>query len=234
MGKEIAVKKSEELAIPSELLNMFDVNDNIKGVTGRIPVIKIIHQAQMFSDKDGDVKFLSIEGIILHHSPVNSYWENSFDETGGGVPPDCYSMDSEIPQGDKQQSKLCYNCPMNKFGSKGRGKACKNMWRLHILCDDSQIPKRMTIPPSNILGVQDFLVKLRDLNLPHELAKLKITLKKAKSKDGIEYSQLNFDIVDTVKTKAEADRIKAIKTSFSGAFGDIVEADEVGEDTTKL
>lgn len=234
MSKE----KENSLAIIDEnalaaVEGIFDVNDNIKGVKGRIPQIKMVHQAQMFKD-NADNKFESFEGIILHHSPANAYWDKSFEETGGGVLPDCFSLDGSHPvatEGKKTVCASCHNCPMNQFGSDkrgGRGKACKNMWRLHILVQNQAIPKRVTLPPSSIPAVQDFLVDLRDKKVPHEIIPTEFRLKATKNKDGITYSEIVFKPLwaKIIKEKDDALALKKIKEDFSYAFGEVIEAEE--------
>lgn len=224
-SKEIAFKDYQS-KVPSEVAGMFDVNDNIKGITGRLPSIKIIHQAQMFAFGEDKVK--SFKGIILHHGPANAYWEKSFDESGGGSLPDCASLDAIKPDfGMMRQSEHCARCPRNEFGSDGsRGKACKNMWRLHILVEGQSIPKRLTLPPSNLGNVQDFLVYLRDINLPHELTVVDFSLKSEKNKDGIVYSAISFNPISVINDVNYAKNLKKIKEDFSQAFGEIVDLDE--------
>ena len=43
---------------------------------------------------DGDVEVKELVGIIVYHRMTRTYWETSFDESGGGVFPDCFSLDS--------------------------------------------------------------------------------------------------------------------------------------------
>lgn len=229
---EVAVKEEALVFDPSSVAtDIFDVNDNIKGVTGRIPQIKIMHRVEMFANQAGE-KFSSFKGIILHHSPTNAYWENDFSTSGGGTPPECASTNGEYPDsGEKKQCKTCFKCTQNTFGSgkDGKGKACKNLWRLHILVEGQQIPKRLTLPPSNIGVLQDFLVDLRDVGVPHELAILEFTLIPEKSKSGIEYSLINIKPIGTINNRQKALELKKIKDDFSAAFGQEIDGDEFAE-----
>ena len=236
-----ALAKAESVSIDVFMANknietqgIFDVNDNIKGVRGRIPTIQIIHKAEQFKLQDGS-KLDSFKGIILHHSPANAFWEAAYDSTGGGVPPDCSSSNGEKPNsGEKLQSKYCFDCPQNKFGTgkpdkdgKRKGKACKNMWRLHILIDEQQIPKRLTLPPSNTGALQDFLIYLRDINLPHELAILEFSLVPTASKTGIVYSMISIKPIGVITDKNKALALKKVKQSFLEAFSEVIDIDEV-------
>lgn len=215
--------------LSKDVADNFDVDDNIKGVKGRLPQIKIAHQVNLFQDATGDT-FKEFEGIILHHTASNAFWMKSFDETGGGELPECFSMDAVNPDGESIQNSTCVDCPKNAFKSApdgGRGKACKNMWRLHILIDGQIIPKRLTVPPSNLGAIQEFLIGLRDKNIPHELAVIKFTLKPAKNKDSIAFSMLNMEIVSVIEDVPTAKAIKETIESFAASFGQAIVADEM-------
>jgi hypothetical protein len=218
------IQKIEEVKDIAKLTELFDLKDNLKGVQARIPSIKIIHQAQMFTNEDGTDRFTEFEGIIVHHSPINAFWKESFDATGGGTMPDCASYDGEKPFTENPVSQFCYNCPMNQFGSanngKGKGKACKNSWRLHILPVEGQLPKRLVLPPSQHGAIQDFLIKLVDKKIPHELAVVKFTLKEVKNADGIKFSMIQFDIKGIVTDLTKAQEIKTVKDRFNERFND--------------
>lgn len=234
MTKELIKKETVEITDFKEsdlspVGDIFDVNDNMKGVSGRIPQIKINHQVRMFTNQDKSQKFETFRGIILHHSPINAYWAESFDKTGGGTPPDCSSMNASTPADNVgKQAEACFKCPQNQFGSgpEGSGKACKNMWRLHVLVENQKIPKRLTIPPSNIGALQDFLVTLRDINVPHELAIVNFSLIPAKSKNGIEYSMIQLRIDAVVNKRDKALELKKLKDDFSAAFQEVIEVEE--------
>jgi len=228
MTNELATLEDMDL---SEVQGLFDVGDNIKGITGRIPQVKIIHQAQMFSNQDGTQKFEKFTGIIVHHTAVNAFWANSFDETGGGTLPTCSSMDGEAPNVAEPQSKYCYDCPQNQWGSAGKGKACKNSWRLHILPEEGTLPKRMTVPPALIGAVQDFFISLVDMKVPHELAVVEFTLAKTKNKDGIEYSMIRFKVKGVITQRQRALQIKKLKEQFANAFGEGIDSREMANST---
>jgi hypothetical protein len=211
-----------------EVADQFDVDDNIRGVKGKLPQIKIGHQMNLFQDATG-ATFKEFNGIILHHSAANAFWEKSFDETGGGEIPNCFSMDGFTPDGESLQADNCAECAKNAFKSDpsgGRGKACKNMWRLHILVDGQVIPKRLTLPPSNLGAVQEFLVGLRDRNIPHELAVIRFGLKPSKNKDGIAYSTMTFELKAVITDPETAKALKGIKESFAASFGQAIMAEE--------
>ena len=89
-----------------------------------------------------------IKGIIVWHHKSNAYWASGNTDTD--TPPDCASLDGISGQGDPGNS--CALCPYNEFGSGegGRGKACKNMERLYILCEDNILPYVLALSPTSL------------------------------------------------------------------------------------
>jgi hypothetical protein len=217
-----------------EVAGYFDVDDNIRGVKGKLPQIKIAHQVNLFQDATG-ATMKEFDGIILHHNSANAWWLKPFDETGGGEIPDCFSTDAFHPDGETVQAACCAECVKNKFksadGGEGRGKACKNMWRLHILVDGQVIPKRLTLPPSNIGAVQEFLIGLRDRNIAHELAVVRFGLKPSKNKDGIAYSTIAFELKSVIEDLKTAKALKNIKESFATSFDQAITSEEMEAET---
>ena len=193
---------------------MFDLKKGMEGVKARLPQIQIAHRADMFMFSDGS-KVETFRAIILDHHNVNAYWDKSYDDTGGGEPPACFSMDGVMPSADLEVPvhPECYDCPMNQFGSEpkkkdgkeSRGKACKNMKRIHLLMPNELMPHRLTAPPSSIGAFDIFLSQLRSKAIPHQLVPVELGLKKGHNKDGVEFSELTFtteyiDLEDGGKT----------------------------------
>ena len=212
------------------LNDMFDLKENMAGVEARLPQIKIIHQAQMFEMPDGE-KEKTISGVILDISRANAYWEVSFDTTGGGTPPDCASLDGVKPDpfSGQIQSQTCASCPKNQFGSDGgRGKACKNLKRLHILMDGDLLPSRLTIPPSNLKPIDMYVTILTGKGTPYQLVVTEMSLKKVQNKDGIAYSELVLRSLSKIEDRDAALRIKAMRAEFLGVMrGQTITAEEV-------
>jgi len=63
--------------------------------------------------------------VILAAVQERTYYAQAY--TGEGAAPDCYSFNGETPEANAAdpQSDACATCPMNEWGSNGRGKACK-------------------------------------------------------------------------------------------------------------
>ena len=196
------VKNNKDLSVietlPDELRDEFDLGANMEGVQPRLPMIGIVHQGQLYVMPD-ESKIPEFEGIILDTNRINAWWEKSFDETGGGTPPDCFSMNGiDADQNSNMpQAALCRDCEKNKFksavekdGSQGDGKACKNMKRVHVVMEGEMLPHRMTLPPSSLKAIDDYISRLTSKGLPYQLVHTTFKLKEAKNAKGIKYSEI--------------------------------------------
>lgn len=168
-------------------------------------------------DEDNPDMAKELVGVILYHHPVNAYWHNKYD--GQNNQPDCTSYDGK--NGIWTETGECTNCATckyNQFGSddNGRGKACKNMHRLYLLREGNPVPILLTLPPSSLKGLRDYLGKkvvLKGLRSYQVITK--ITLKKEQSGDGITYSRAVFTAIGTLEgeklemAKQYAENIKA-------------------------
>lgn len=146
-------------------------------------------------DADHPVSATEIKGVILYHHPVNAYWKDQY--SGNNEKPDCSSLDGH--QGVNRDTGLicdCASCPMNQFGSDGEGKACKNTHRVYILLESSPVPVILTLPPTSLSPLRDYIGKRVLLKGKRSSEVItKITLKKDKSAGGITYSKAVFELV---------------------------------------
>ncbi len=205
--------KTENMGLPAELSDLFNLQENMADVEARLPQINIIHQGQMFEMPDGN-KVQDFQGIILDINRVNAWWEVGFDESGGGSPPQCFSMDGVKPSplSENRQSTTCAECEQNKYGSDGgRGKACKNMKRVHVMLDGEFFPVRLTLPPSNLKAIDAYITNLTSKGFPYQLVKTNFTLTETSNKDGIKYSQITCKPVEYI---TDAEQAQAIKKLF--------------------
>lgn len=187
-----------------------DIQRTAEDIVPRLPQIKILHAgAQMFKmppDEEGNEKNVeSFGGVIIDKHRCNAYWEKSFGESGGGMPPDCASLDGKHGMLLGGDTRLCASCKYNRFGTatddKGqttRGKACKNMMRLHVWMEGYTLPRRLTLPPSSIKEADTFFSTLIDRGMPMTAVKLHFSLAEAKSGGGIVYSQIRFAVVEQI------------------------------------
>ena len=138
-----------------------------------------------------------ITGVIVDHHPINAYWIEKY--AGGNEKPDCQSMDGKQGIGADGCIHDCASCVQNQFGSDGSGKSCKNMHRIYLLRSGEMLPMILTVPPTSLKGVKDYIQNIfikRGLR-PIE-ALTKISLKKDTNNDGIAYSKATFSLQDTL------------------------------------
>lgn len=152
-------------------LDPFGTMDRLKvptggGTTWQVPTLR------------GEESAKDITGVILWIRPNRSFWRNSYDETGGGTPPDCSSDDLIEGMGDP--GGLCARCPFNQWGSlaqlnpkrdDSQGKACRETRLLFLVQPTKRLPLVVIVPPSSLSGkfpgtVQKYLLGLASEGLP--------------------------------------------------------------------
>ena len=144
-------------------------------------------------DPDNPETAQTLTGVIVHHYPVNVYWEHDFDGAGGL--PDCSSPDGHHGIHAKTGEVLdCASCPYNQFGSgKGNSKACKNTHRVYLLRENEPLPILLTLPPTSLRAFKDYLAKRLIMKGKRSTDVLTtIKLKREKNADGAVYSACVF------------------------------------------
>jgi hypothetical protein len=200
------MKKDEEtmdLAIPggtditpSEMADWLGPQDTDMGIEYVPDVITIAHQNQAFQMPNGEM-VKSFKGQIIDIVNVNAWWAETFDDSGGGTPPQCFSPDGiqPSPSSEDRQSQFCRNCPQNQFGSDGgRGKACKNMKRVHVFLEGEALPSRLVVPPTSMQAINQYASRLAKKVLAPYFVITKFGLKASQNKSGIKYSALELEI----------------------------------------
>lgn len=142
----------------------------------------------------------TFQGVIIDHYPAKAWWAEKY--SGGSVPPSCSSRDLIHGEGPNcpSASGKCADCPMNQFGtalnqdgSRGRGKACKEMHLVFPLINGEPLPFQLTITPTSLKNFGEYLGKriLMAGYEPHEIM-TEFALEPAKSGDGIDYMKATF------------------------------------------
>lgn len=85
--------------------------------------------------KGAPVQGNALDVVVLGFTKMNTYYPGAYNPNAI-VPPDCYAfgadeklMKPHAKSADPQHTD-CATCPLNQFGSAGKGKACKNQVRL--------------------------------------------------------------------------------------------------------
>lgn len=101
-----------------------------------------VTQDKQFVLPDGTKTNGPIEVVILDFVSYNAYYDRPFD-SNDPMPPACFAIGTDpkkmIPSKNSpdRQSDECNGCPMNQFGSNGKGKACGNHRLLAVLPPDA-------------------------------------------------------------------------------------------------
>lgn len=152
----------------------------------------------------GDVAEKTIRGVVVHRATRRAYWEQSYDETGGGVQPDCFSDDGVLGHGEP--GGPCSDCPFNEFesGRDGISKACKEIRQLFVLPEDSLIPIVVNVPPGSIANVKAYFLRLLRASLQITDVVTVIGLEKAVSKGGKGFSRVTLTAGERLEPEAAA------------------------------
>lgn len=95
-----------------------------------------------------------IEGVIIYNHQAGAYWPEG-SEYDDNVSPLCSSVDGKVGIGTP--GGACALCELNKFGSDGKGKACKNMRQLYVLRSGEYMPILVSLPPTSIRPFTEFM-----------------------------------------------------------------------------
>lgn len=206
MSKELATTNTGYMipAISDEI--MASVASELDGLPITLDKVKIPAGGGLSfevpgDDPDSPDSVKEVIGVIIDHYPLNSYWTEKYN--GQNVAPNCYSTDSHIGVGEPGGE--CAKCPFNKFGSAddGQSKACKNAHRLYILRSGEIYPVVVTVPPTSLKPLSDYLAKrIVTKGLRSYGVVTRLTLKKATNNTGIAYSQVQFALVEKLSADA--------------------------------
>lgn len=172
---------------------------------------------------NGAINPRHIEGIVLGLSRRRSYWA---DPNPSGTPPDCASSDMEVgiartPKGPGGEcgTKDKPICPFAAFGSardasgkERRGQACRENKLIALLMPGDNMPVMIKVPPSSLQPVLNFQTKMP---VRFTSAIVRFGLTKAKSSDGIEYSEIVPEFVAALPPE-EAKLVREFATLISG------------------
>lgn len=144
---------------------------------------------------EGEESMKSVDGIVVYWKEPRAYWRESFDDSGGGTPPDCQSDDGV--RGVGEPGGDCATCPMAKFGThaKGRGQACKQMRVLFLVRPGEFLPISVSCPPTSLDALRKFFLRLSGKGLLFNHVVVSLSLGSDKNKDGIKYSTVQPSLV---------------------------------------
>lgn len=146
---------------------------------------------------EGEDMQKDVRGILIHVGNRRTYWKKSFEETGGGEPPDCKSDDAITGFAGTADGPggACGICPLNQFPEKDEkgnqpGKPCKEIRQLFLLPVGGILPYVINVTPGSLANAKEYFVGLLNARLQRTEVETILTLQKEKGR--VEYSQVVF------------------------------------------
>lgn len=203
MSYELLIPQSDKIVLPkSEAMSIFEEEGETQ--LESLPAISIIHAAQLFK-LPNDMTQKELPAILLDVHRANAYWAIPYEESGGNERPDCSSSNGIHPDNPNDApAEECSMCPHNQFGSDfkgGKGKACKNIYRLTLLIG-MPLPCVLVVPPTSLKAVSDYLQKLQFSGQPYQAGISVLSLEKKDS-----YSKLVISLKNTI---SDLDKLRGL------------------------
>ncbi len=138
-----------------------------------------------------------LKGIIIHRKMTRAYYEQSFEEGGGNDAPDCYSDDVLTGVGVGNPGGECANCPFSKFENDAPPK-CAERHLLMMVMEGEVLPRVVTIPPSGLTPLKNYLNGLSAAMVGRSSVITKIGLEKATggASGKVEFAKPTFSVVE--------------------------------------
>lgn len=188
----------------------------------------------VIQDIEGEREAKTLTGVMVHWKEARAFWHKSFDETGGGSPPDCFSNDATIGEGDfgpgseANPTGKCAECPMSKWGSAdptnddNRGQACKQMRVVYLIQPDSLLPLVIVLPPTSIGAHKKFLLRLVGRATPYWGVVVNVELERQKSSQNIAYASAVWSVASKLDVE-QATMMREYGKQIAGAFDNVIE-----------
>lgn len=190
--------------------NVAAINDDFSGgiqssnflpqisIKGREFRLKIDGEETRLPDKS-----LNVFLISSRTSVSKTFYKGAWGGADSAGKPDCSSADGVVPDDnvDEPQNSNCQLCPNNAWGSKitatsNKGKACSDYKLLVVSLQAApDTPFALRVPAASLKPFSAYIAKLKMAGVPANAAVTKLSFSDA------EYPQLEFDFVDTVKSK---------------------------------
>jgi hypothetical protein len=196
------------------------IKDNLGGMMPRLTRISWPTGGALqfkVSTDEGDQLTTTLTGLVVHHVPNRLFWEESFEESGGGEIPDCSSADGIMGIGSPHAPRLglihpmlelhpgstgpfsCGACPLSKFRD-GERPACRETHPLFLIPRASQadeinlLPIVVSVPPSSLSVWSTFAGQLlqRGISFRRAIVEIGLELDKGGPRGNIDYSKMKI------------------------------------------
>jgi hypothetical protein len=155
-----------------------------------------VTQDKQFVMPDGTKTRGPFQVVVVDFTSRNEYYEGAFDKDAI-TPPTCFAIGDNpkaliaSDNAPEKQASDCNGCPMNAFGSRGAGKACKNTRVLAVLppeADDNTPLWTIKVSPTGIKGWDAYANSVvRQFGVPPAGVVTTVSFD-----DGVDYPSLKF------------------------------------------
>ncbi len=191
----VAVKQSTAVVDIQAMLKAS--REALDGRTASATGNMIKTNGKMFTFPDGR-KTPTADLVIVDFVSRNEFYDRDYDRDNI-VPPACFAIGTVIktlaPSDNSpvKQADDCKDCPMNEFGSKGKGKACSNCYLLAVLPPDADASTpiyTLKVSPTGRKSFESFIAGIKSLQSSPVENVVTVSFN-----DVVDYPQLSFDEV---------------------------------------
>ena len=162
----------------------------------------------------------ALYGVPIMFKDVRLHWEKSYEETGGGEPPTCKTINDEASVGVGTPGGNCAVCPMNQWNEDsptGR-KRCALQRALFVCGPEDYLPFVFVLPVMSRIECVKYFVRLGSKGINHFGTVLKYTLATATNKTGIKYSKVQFELEEQLSPDV-ADQMQIVSEGMRQVLG---------------
>lgn len=160
----------------------------------------------------------TMEVVVVDFMSANMFYDSAFD-ANNPQPPACFAIGPEplmlVPSANSpdKQADVCSSCPMNAFGSAGRGKACKNTRLLAVIpvsaLEDGDADTApiwvMSVPPSSVRTFDSYV---KTLSVRHNTVPIGVVTRVTMDK-GVSFAAPQFAVARPLELDSEVGEVMA-------------------------
>jgi len=165
---------------------------------------------------DGPQAEKEIVGVIMAWQDVRAYYATSYDDSGGGTPPDCRSADGL--EGSGSPGGVCANCSMNAYDEETGRKPCGEYRVLFMVRPKDFLPVVAWVPPSSLKPIRSHFRRLASEGVRYWETVTSLGLEKSKSKRGQVYNEIVPKLVERIEGDLLA-RVEVYHDNIAKAVG---------------
>lgn len=221
------------------------LNDNLGGMMPRLTRISWPTGGALsfkVQTDEGDKQMSTLTGLVVHHIPNRLFWEESFEESGGGQIPDCSSGDGITGIGtprhegagiehpaltlnpENQGPFSCAQCPLSKFRN-GDRPLCRETHPIFLIPRSESpdevnlLPIVVSVPPSSLTVWSIFSGQLlaRGISFRRAIVEIGLEVDKGGPRGNIDYSKMKVRRVGLL-TPEEYSFMREYATSLQPLF----------------